>query len=132
MPKLTWSCPKDAIWITTLQTMKCSHSDEVMMLLKCSDRIAHDLSIDEKKTAEEEEGQHHQRHVLALRQWKDINPVGEFRCFVSNHKLIGTLYTVYHTPSPHLLPSFSRLHTHPMYLHRYFPKRSDRALPLSH
>jgi hypothetical protein len=99
MPKLTWSCPKDAIWISTFQTMKCTHSDEVMMLLKCSDRIAHDLSIDEKKTKEEaEEGQHqhHQRHVLALRQWKDINPVGEFRCFVSNDKLIGTLYTVHY------------------------------------
>ena len=44
LPKLTWSAPKDAVWMTSGNTMRCSTSDEVVLLLKSSDRVAHDIS----------------------------------------------------------------------------------------
>jgi len=43
IPKLTWSVPKDATWVTVGNTLRCSTADQVLLLLKSSDRIAHDL-----------------------------------------------------------------------------------------
>ena len=30
-------------------------------------------------------------HQLVLRRWCDLNPAGEFRCFVKNNKLRGKI-----------------------------------------
>jgi hypothetical protein len=43
IPKLTWSVPKDASWVSVGNTLRCSTADQVLLLLKSSDRIAHDL-----------------------------------------------------------------------------------------
>lgn len=43
VPKMQWSCPKDASWILPNNTVQCSTPDDVFLLLKSSDRIAHDI-----------------------------------------------------------------------------------------
>jgi len=42
-PKLTWSTPKDAVWMSTTSSMRCCNPGEVVLLLKASDAVAYDL-----------------------------------------------------------------------------------------
>jgi hypothetical protein len=42
-PKLTWSTPKDAVWMSTTNNMRCCNPGEVILLLKASDSVAYDL-----------------------------------------------------------------------------------------
>ena len=44
LPKLNWSTPKDAVWMSPTNSLRCSSVDDVLLLLKSSDHIAHDLS----------------------------------------------------------------------------------------
>lgn len=44
VPKFTWSCPKDAVWMTREGTTRCRTVGEVLLLLKSSDRVMHDVS----------------------------------------------------------------------------------------
>lgn len=85
-PKLNWSAPQDALWITTGNTMKCRSTTDLYLLLKSSDYINHDLyhafdDLDEKPKNVD--------FHLVLRKWSDINPALEFRCFVNSKKLIA-------------------------------------------
>ncbi|KAI8102196.1 hypothetical protein M9435_005802 [Picochlorum sp. BPE23] len=117
IPKLQWSCPKDASWMMPNNTIQCSTADDVFLLLKSSDRIAHDVEVlqqichqssprsplvsstmthnhddDDKEEDEEEEEMvkiPEKAHVLALRRWYDLKPGREFRCFVKNNRLIA-------------------------------------------
>lgn len=110
MPKLNWSAPKDSVWISTTNTLKCHDAYEIYMLLKASSYIVHDLTesytdcIDYDSTASVPEGDKttetsllpdntttaaHQTFELVLRQWVAVNPALEFRCFVRNRALIG-------------------------------------------
>lgn len=43
-PKLNWSAPKDAAWISISQSLKCTNPSEIFLLLKSSDFINHDIS----------------------------------------------------------------------------------------
>lgn len=43
VPKLSWSCPIDAIWMSPTSTLACTNPDEVLLLLRASDRVAHDV-----------------------------------------------------------------------------------------
>jgi len=100
-PKFAWSAPKDAVWVSAGNTMKCRNVDEVVMLLKSSDSVAHDLTEayracqdysnhgEEGESEEERAIRQHETTVLALREWYDLNPSMEFRCFVKNKNLIG-------------------------------------------
>lgn len=93
-PKFTWSAPKDAVWVSAGNTMKCRNVDEVILLLKASDSVAHDLTdaygaccdYEENAIANESEEERAIREnpspVLTLREWFDLNPSMEFRCFV--------------------------------------------------
>ena len=88
-PKLNWSAPLDADWIAPNSTMLCRNADEVLLLLKSSDFVGHDLSHafddceDDGPAAPEE-------HVLVLKQfytgWKRAY---EFRCFVRDGVLVA-------------------------------------------
>ena len=42
-PKLMWSCPRDATWINAGENIRCVSAADVIMLLKSSDFIVHDL-----------------------------------------------------------------------------------------
>lgn len=55
-----------------------------MLLLKSSDRVLHDLSHTEVGKACRDSG-----HVLALRKWYEMHPMGEFRCFVAHNKVVA-------------------------------------------
>eukprot|EP00798_Chlamydomonas_sp_ICE-L_P008640 gene8640-34088_t len=45
VPKLNWSCPSDATWVNTLASLSCSSAEQVVLMLKSSDRVAHDIDI---------------------------------------------------------------------------------------
>jgi hypothetical protein len=62
----------------------------VVLLLKASDRIAHDLSaLSEAASAAAAAGAPPPAPSLALRKWYDLRPEREFRCFVRAHELVA-------------------------------------------
>ncbi|XP_071699069.1 uncharacterized protein [Rutidosis leptorrhynchoides] len=88
-PKLNWSSPKDAAWISPNGSLKCSSFNEIVLLLKSSDSLVHDLchaydscvNCNITRPA---------KFFLALRKWyPSFNPAMEFRCFVHNRMLVG-------------------------------------------
>lgn len=102
MPKLNWSAPRDAQWISTTSSLKCVSASDIYLLLKSSSYIVHDLTesysdcVDVERPAasatgadEGSEIDPNQTFELVLRQWVSINPALEFRCFVKDRTLIG-------------------------------------------
>lgn len=88
-PKLNWSAPKDSAWISSTGNLKCSSFSEIVLLLRSSDSLVHDLchaydSCSDKTVSRP------QSFVLALRKWyPSLRPEMEFRCFVRNRLLVG-------------------------------------------
>uniref|UniRef100_A0A336LZQ5 CSON005131 protein n=1 Tax=Culicoides sonorensis TaxID=179676 RepID=A0A336LZQ5_CULSO len=78
--KTNFHCPKDSVWITAGQTMRARSISDIYMLLKASSICKEDLAV---------EAVGDQGHVIVLRQWTDIHPGTEFRCFVKNKNLIA-------------------------------------------
>lgn len=37
------ACAQDAVWVSSIGSMKCTNADEVILLLKASDAVSHDL-----------------------------------------------------------------------------------------
>ncbi|KAF2672255.1 cell cycle control protein Cdc123 [Microthyrium microscopicum] len=90
VPKLNWSAPKDATWISATNSMECQSADDVYLLLKSSDFITHDLDHAFDDTAEDESITVSSIPFhLVLRKYFQLNPSLEFRCFVRNKKLIA-------------------------------------------
>ncbi|XP_076237249.1 translation initiation factor eIF2 assembly protein [Calliopsis andreniformis] len=83
--KSNWSSPSDATWVAPTKTLKCKTLEEVYLLLKSSDRIATDLN-NVKNCIDHETPL---KSCLILKQWRDINPCTEFRCFVVENELIA-------------------------------------------
>jgi len=79
-PKLNWSSPKDACYMTSYNTVKIDSIEELFRMLKASDFVAFDL----KKC--EELGE---RPVLCLKKHYDIRTSTEFRCFVKGGELVA-------------------------------------------
>ncbi|KAK4239994.1 D123-domain-containing protein [Achaetomium macrosporum] len=78
-PKLNWSSPKDATFISRHpNTMKCTSANDVYILLKSSSFISHDLDHAFDDTP-----------VLVLRTFFNPLPSLEFRCFVKDRNLIA-------------------------------------------
>ncbi|GMM38601.1 cell proliferation protein [Saccharomycopsis crataegensis] len=94
LPKLNWSAPKDAAWILPNHSLKCSSASEVYLLLNASSYIVHDLSqsldecsdIDVANLKKEHKGL---KFDLILKEWFDINPAWEFRCFVRDRRIVA-------------------------------------------
>ena len=91
VPKLNWSSPKDATWISmTKNSMECATPNDIYLLLKSSDFITHDLEHAFDDCAEDESlRQEDIQYVLILKKWFKVNPSCEFRCFVRERRLIG-------------------------------------------
>ncbi|EPS28610.1 Cell division cycle protein [Penicillium oxalicum] len=101
-PKLNWSAPKDATFMSPTNDTQCRSPNDIYLLLKSSDFITHDLehpfddcepdfavsdSSSGNKTAGEDVLPEVPYH-LVLRQYVNFNPSLEFRCFVRNRKLL--------------------------------------------
>ena len=91
-PKLTWSAPKDAVWMATGNTTMCRNPGEVLLLLKASDAVAFDLTEAYDCCADVTD-EHRARLAkdvrLHLRKWRDLRPALEFRLFVRDGDLVG-------------------------------------------
>ena len=90
LPKLNWSAPKDATWISATNDMECRSANDVYLLLKSSDFITHDLehAFDGVEVPAGEEMPQVPYH-LVLRKAFNLNPALEFRCFIRGRKLIA-------------------------------------------
>lgn len=102
-PKLNWSAPKDATWISATNDMECTSANEVYLLLKSSDFITHDLEqafdgcVEEESTVTEPSDEPVPHSPLSttipfhlvLRKSFNLNPSLEFRCFVRDNTLIA-------------------------------------------
>lgn len=75
---------------------------QVLLLLKSSDRVAHDICHAFDACAPGRDPQRLQQqvqHSLALRKWVPLQPEREFRCFVRRRELIGERSTRYPYPT---------------------------------
>ena len=102
-PKLNWSCPYDAAWVSQSGSVCCSTPDDVLLLLKSSDRTAHDLS---------EIAERGHTPILVLKKFFELLPGREFRCFVHRDELVGT-------ESYHRLCVVIRATTQSVYIHAF-------------
>ena len=99
VPKLNWSAPKDATWISATNSMECRSPNDVYLLLKSSDFVTHDLEhafdncVDDGYASKDHEAKRKEMqeipYFLVLRKWIQLNPSVEFRCFVRRGELIA-------------------------------------------
>ncbi|KAJ5109863.1 hypothetical protein N7532_002508 [Penicillium argentinense] len=102
-PKLNWSAPKDATFMSATNDTKCQTANDIYLLLKSSDFITHDLDhpFDDcvpdqdngtdaaaNSTASPDGPLPVVPYHLVLRKYVNFNPSLEFRCFVRNRKLL--------------------------------------------
>ncbi|RMZ85936.1 hypothetical protein DV737_g256, partial [Chaetothyriales sp. CBS 132003] len=88
LPKLNWSAPKDATWMSPTNDMTCRTANDIYLLLKSSDFITHDLEHAFDDCLDVNNASAIPYH-LVLRKKFEINPALEFRCFVRNRHLIA-------------------------------------------
>lgn len=105
-PKLNWSAPKDATWISATNDLQCRTANDIYLLLKSSDFVTHDLEhpfdgcVSDEEVAAADTQQQQQPspsatatrpeipYHLVLRKYVNFNPSLEFRCFVRNRVLL--------------------------------------------
>lgn len=75
-PKFGPTCPVDATWANFHRSTKCTSADDVLTLLKSSERVMA-AAVPGRGTA------------LALRKWADLDDRMEFRCFVRDDVLVA-------------------------------------------
>lgn len=110
VPKLNWSAPKDATWISATNSMECRTPNDIYLLLKSSDFITHDLehafddcesdsgedalSADATDPSEPETGcrarelQDIPYHLILRKTIPSMATSLEFRCFVRARHLL--------------------------------------------
>jgi hypothetical protein len=103
-PKLNWSSPRDAAWISPHQnTVKCTSPNDIYLLLKSSNFITHDLehafdgtvnttsstSSSTNGTAGSKTPSLGFQPVLVLRSFFTPHQALEFRCFVKQRSLVA-------------------------------------------
>lgn len=97
-PKLNWSAPKDATFMSATNDTQCRTPNDIYLLLKSSDFITHDLDhpFDDCVPDMNTDTSDHPTdsvlpevpYHLILRKYVNFNPSLEFRCFVRNRKLL--------------------------------------------
>ncbi|KAF8957242.1 D123-domain-containing protein [Flammula alnicola] len=92
-PKLNFSSPKDASWLLPASSpLKCTSPADVYLLLKSSDFITHDLSVDSvfEGCIPSDTGSPTSYDLeLVLRKWYPVDRSRELRCFVRGNVLLG-------------------------------------------
>ncbi|KAK7205947.1 D123-domain-containing protein [Myxozyma melibiosi] len=90
MPKLNWSSPRDAAWISTTNTLKCVTPNDVYLLLKASNFITHDLlHAFDACSSSSSSSSPRPDFELVLKKWININPSLEFRIFVRSRRILA-------------------------------------------
>lgn len=114
VPWVDICCVQDAVWVTFAGSLRCTNADEVLLLLKSSDAIAHDLEYAYAQCEDCTPEQAPQTPPqLVLKKWRvwgestasrrrvahacahapilrfDLKPAGEFRCFVRDGRLLA-------------------------------------------
>ncbi|KAK4459645.1 D123-domain-containing protein [Cladorrhinum samala] len=121
-PKLNWSSPKDAAWISRHpNTVKCTSANDVYVLLKSSSFISHDLdhAFDDTVLSPSSSSSSSSstsagpipdfKPVLVLRAFFNPLPSLEFRCFVKDRNLIAitqrdpNYYAFLNSLRPHII-----------------------------
>ncbi|KAL4967356.1 cell proliferation protein CDC123 [Aspergillus stella-maris] len=94
-PKLNWSAPKDATWMSATNDTQCRTPNDIYLLLKSSDFITHDLEHpfddcvpDTTYSPAPTPSAPEVKYSLVLRKYVNFNPSLEFRCFVRNRVLL--------------------------------------------
>ncbi|CAH8542579.1 unnamed protein product [Schistosoma rodhaini] len=94
-PKLNWSAPSDASWMSFDGSLKCKTFSDIYLLLKSSDFAAHDLTapfaLCTDTPGEKNCCLFSSKPILVLRRWYDFRPEEEFRCFIRSNVLIDTV-----------------------------------------
>ncbi|KAJ2723063.1 hypothetical protein GGI07_002890 [Coemansia sp. Benny D115] len=85
-PRMNWSAPTDASWMSADNTLQCQTPSEVFALLKGSDKVVGDA---DKGRYLDQQTLGHWEPELVLKQWCNLLPSMEFRGFVRNGQLIG-------------------------------------------
>eukprot|EP00924_Labyrinthula_sp_SR-Ha-C_P005949 maker-scaffold_14-snap-gene-10.19-mRNA-1 protein AED:0.23 eAED:0.23 QI:121/1/1/1/1/1/2/28/361 len=82
--KLNWTAPVDADWLTGSSC--CQSSGEILLLLKSSDLVQHDLSqpFNHIKNMEIIPKLNYD---LVLKKWANLNPAQEFRIYIAEGKM---------------------------------------------
>lgn len=91
IPKLCSSSPKDSIWLTPDNSLRCRTASQIFHLLKASDRV----SLEASKLL-------HNKDLLLVKWDLKFDPGQEFRAFVKDNHLLAICQrndTVYY---PHL------------------------------
>ncbi|KAI1469533.1 D123-domain-containing protein [Daldinia caldariorum] len=94
-PKLNWTAPKDAAWISPHQnTIKCTTPNDIYLLLKSSNFITYDLehAFDDCTPTSNSSSASTApafKPVLVLRSYFNPHTAMEFRCFVKHRNLIA-------------------------------------------
>ena len=102
-PKLDWSSPKDAAWISFSRTLCCHCIRDILLLLKSSDFVTHDLTAPFEHCCDVPDFSYESvTHHLVLRQWQDISAESEFRCFVQNNIVVAISQRHLGVHFPHL------------------------------
>lgn len=89
IPKLNWSSPRDATWIACDGTMKCVTPADVLLLLKASDFIQHDLTQPFEACVDAADDARPVEYKLVLRQWAHLVQSREFRCFIRDRRIVA-------------------------------------------
>ncbi|CUS14849.1 unnamed protein product [Tuber aestivum] len=89
-PKLNWSSPKDALFMSATHTLECWTPGDIYLLLKSSDFITHDLEhpFDDTDPSDTTPASSIPYH-LVLRKYFNMNPALEFRTFVAGSRIVG-------------------------------------------
>lgn len=91
--KLNWSAPRDAAWLLGVHqaALQFSSVDQILLALKGSDFIAHDLThrYDHCVDASSASDVAPMRLTIVLKPWRALRTSGEFRCFVFRRQLIA-------------------------------------------
>ncbi|KAI0178243.1 D123-domain-containing protein [Pestalotiopsis sp. NC0098] len=91
-PKLNWTSPKDAAWMSPHQnTVKCTTPDDIYLLLKSSNFITYDLEHAFEDCTPLPGGASPApfKPVLVLRSFFNPHTALEFRCYVKHRNLVG-------------------------------------------
>ena len=112
-PKLNWSAPRDAAWISYNGTLKCKTASDVYLLLKSSDRVSHDINNPFRKCEDREDNTllESSGFVLVLRKWQEISSSTEFRCFVKKGHIIAISQRDTASHYPYIAQNYDEIHS---------------------